>query len=66
MKVILSKKDVEIVNYAWKGFMFSAAIAMAVGALIHNLGHLITAGLIFLVGLESEIVIIKKDRNESR
>lgn len=64
MKVFLSKKDVEIVNYAWKGLVFSAAIAMAVGAWIYNPGHLATAALIFAVGLESEIV--KKDKNESR
>ena len=64
MKVILSKKDVEIVNYAWKGLVFGAAIAMAVGAWLYNPGHLGTAALIFAVGLESKIV--KKDRNESR
>lgn len=62
MKVIQSKKDAKVVNYVWKGFVFACAIAMAVGAIRYNPGHLITAALIFAVGLESEIV--KKDRDE--
>ena len=62
MKVFLSKKDVEIVNYALKGLIFGAAIAIAVGAWIYNPGHLFTAGIVFAIGLESKIV--KKDRDE--
>lgn len=62
MKANLSKKDVKTVNYVWKACVCGCAIALAIGAAIHNPGHLITAGLIFLVGLESEIV--KNDRDE--
>lgn len=62
MKANLSKKDMKTVNNVWKAMVCGSAIALAVVAVIYNPGHLFTAGLLFLVGIESEIV--KKEDNE--
>lgn len=56
----MDEKSIKIVNKIYKVIMCSAALAMAIGALMHNPGHLFTAGAILVAGLEGEIV--KKER----
>lgn len=53
---IMSNESIKVINKVWKAFMFLAAAAMAVCAMIWNPCHLFTAGIILACGLESEIV----------
>jgi membrane protein YdbS with pleckstrin-like domain len=65
MKANLSKKvskEAKVINGVWKTVIICGAVALAIGAWIHNPWHLGTAAIIFALGLESDIV--KKDRNE--
>lgn len=63
MKANESKEiEVKTINKVWKAIVIGSAAALAIGALKYNPGHLFTAGLVFAIGLESEIV--KKDRDE--
>lgn len=52
----MDEKSIKIVNIIYKVVMCSAACAMAIGAIIHNPGHLLTAGAILVAGLEGEII----------
>lgn len=52
----MDDKSIKIINKIYKVVMFTAAIAMAIGALRHNPGHLLTAGAIMAAGLEGQIV----------
>lgn len=56
----MDEKSIKIVNRIYKVVMCSAAIALAIGALKHNPGHLLTAGAIWVMGVEGEIV--KRER----
>ena len=56
----MDDKSIKIINRIYKVVMFAAAIAMAIGALRHNPGHLLTAGAMWVLGMEGEI--IKKDQ----
>lgn len=53
---IMSKESIKIINGIYKGIIISSAVALAVVAWFKNPGHLFTAGLIFVFGLNSEIV----------
>jgi hypothetical protein len=55
-------KEVKVINGVWKAIIISGAVALAIGAWIHNPWHLGTAAIIFAVGLESKIV--KKENND--
>lgn len=52
----MSKESVKKINKAFKVFMFVLAAGIAVAALIGNSGHLVTAAVVFAIGLECEIV----------
>lgn len=49
-------KDVKVINGVWKAIIIGGAIALAIGAWIHNPWHLGIAAIIFAFGLESQIV----------
>lgn len=55
-------KEVKTINGVWKAIIICGAVALAIGAWIHNPWHLGTAAIIFAFGLESEIV--KKEDND--
>ena len=50
----MSKKEVRKANNVVKGVIIGLAAILAVVAWIYNPGHLLTAGLVFAVGLECE------------
>lgn len=52
----MDEKSIKTVNRIYKVVMCSASIAMAIGAIRHNPGHLFTAAAIWAIGMESEIV----------
>ena len=52
---IMSQKEANEVNKAFRTMVIVVAIVMGVAALIYNPGHLFTAGLILAVGCEAEI-----------
>ena len=56
----MDEKSIKTVNRIFKVVMCSAAIALAIGAIIHNPGHLITAAAMWAIGMEGEIV--KRDQ----
>ena len=60
MKANVSKKA-KVINEVWKAVLIGGAIALAIGAWFYNPGHLITAGLIFAAGLETNIVNEESD-----
>ena len=60
MKANVSKKA-KVINEVWKAILIGGAIALAIGAWIYNPGHLITAGIIFAAGLETNIVNEESD-----
>ena len=55
-------KEVKVINGVWKAIIICGAVALAIGAWIHNPWHLGTAAIIFAFGLESEIV--NKENND--
>lgn len=50
----MSKNDVKKANKVIKGMIIGLAAVLAVVAWFKNPGHLLTAGLVFAVGLECE------------
>ena len=52
----MDEKSIKTVNRSFKVVMCSAAIAMAIGAILHNPGHLFTAAAMWAIGMEGEIV----------
>lgn len=50
----MSKKQLKQVNKVYHVFMTVVAIALAITALIHNPAHLVTAGVIYAFGINSE------------
>lgn len=50
----MSKKEIRKANNVFKGVIIGLAAILAVVAWIYNPGHLLTAGLVFAVGLECE------------
>lgn len=57
----MDERSIKTVNRIFKVVMCSAAIAMAIGAILHNPGHLFTAAAIWAVGMEGEIVKKEKE-----
>ena len=56
----MDEKSIKTVNRIYKVVVCSAALAMAIGAILHNPGHLLTAAAIWAVGMEGEIA--KRDQ----
>ena len=56
----MDEKSIKTVNRIFKVVMCSAALAMAIGAILHNPGHLFTAAAMWAIGMEGEIV--KRDQ----
>lgn len=55
-------KEMKKINRIFKAVAIVSSVALGIGALIYNPGHLFTAALIFAAGLECEIV--KVDAND--
>ena len=53
---VMSKKEAERVNNAFRSMIKIAAVAMAIVALIYNPYHLFTACLMYAFSLETQIV----------
>ena len=53
---VISTESAKKVNRVWKIAVISSAAILAVVAILKNPGHLFTAGIIFAIGLESDIV----------
>lgn len=56
----MDEKSIKTVNRIFKVVICSAALAMAIGAIRHNPGHLFTAAAMWAIGMEGKI--IKKDQ----
>lgn len=51
----MTQKEADQVNNVLRTIVISIAVALAIGAFIHNPAHLFTAGIIFVAGLEMEV-----------
>ena len=52
----MSKKEIKAINMVLKGILFGLAGFIGVLAIMYNLGHLITAGILLVAAFESEFV----------
>lgn len=52
----MSQKEINLVNKVYRSIIIGIAAVLAILALVYNVAHLLTAGLVFAFGLESEIV----------
>lgn len=50
----MSQREIDRVNKVYRTVIFSFAAIMAIGALIYNHAHLITASMIYIFGATSE------------
>ena len=55
MYSIMSQKEANEVNKAFRAMVIVVGIAVGIIAIIYNPGHLFTAGIILAVGCEAEI-----------
>lgn len=52
----MSQEKVNQINKVLRAIIISIAVIMAIAALIYNIAHLATAGIIFAIGLEAKFV----------
>ena len=52
----MSQKELNQVNKVLRAIIIGLSVIMAITALIYNVAHLVTAGIIFAIGLEAEFV----------
>lgn len=52
----MSQKEVNQVNKVLRAIIIGLSVIMAITALIYNVAHLVTAGIIFAIGLEAELI----------
>lgn len=62
----MSQKELNQVNKVYHAIVLIVSATMAICALIYNPGHLITASLIYAVGMESEFKSKDADKFDLR
>ena len=58
----MSQKELNQVNKVYHAIVIVAAIAIAIVAIIYNPGHLFTASLIYVAGINSEFKSADADK----
>ena len=51
----MSQKEANQINKAFQRMVIGSAVLLAIGALIFNPSHLVTAAIVFAAGLEGKI-----------